>query len=87
MSAQSCGIGTRKHAGVRKRNQGNSAAADQYRDDIHVGDPGDCEARQALRKRTKDRHAVTGPKIKHANNGGRSNYRNQNAWQPLVGKR
>ena len=84
MSAQSCGIGTRKHAGVRKRNQGNGATADQHREDIAVADPGDCETRQTLRKRTKDRHAVTGPKIKRADDGGRRNYRNQNAWQPLV---
>ncbi len=84
MGAQSSGIGTRKHAGVRKRNQRNSAAADQYRDDIAVGDPGDGETRQALRKRTEDRHAVAGPKTKHADEGGRRNYRNQNAWQPLV---
>lgn len=46
--------------------------------------PGDCEPRQSLWKGTNDRHAVAGAEIKRADDGGRRNYRDQNARQPLA---
>ena len=83
LGAQSCRIGPRQHAGVGERDQGDGAAADQHRDDIVVRDPGDCETRQALRKRTQNRYAVTrrDPALRR---GRRADDGNQNARQPLV---
>ena len=83
-SAGSCRIGTREHAGIGERHQGDGEAANQHWDDIGVGDPRDREPRQALWEGAEDRHVVMRREVQHSNDGRRSDDGNQNARQALA---
>ena len=78
MSAGPGSIGTREHAGVGERHQGDGAAADQHRGDISVADPRDNESGQTLWKRTQDRDVITRRELQQSNDCGRTDHRNQN---------
>ncbi|MHC2425729.1 hypothetical protein ACVIST_002474 [Bradyrhizobium elkanii] len=82
--AQSSRIGARKHAGVGERHQRDGAAADQHLHDVAIADPGNGKSRQALGKRTQDRHAEARPEVENAGDDRRRDDGNQNARQPLV---
>jgi len=74
-------VDAREHAGVGERDQCDGASADQRRDDVGAGDPGDGEAGQALRERTEDRHTGACREVEYTDGDCRAHHGDQDARQ------
>ena len=74
---QTRGIGSREHARVRERHEGNRDAAHEYGSQALEGNERQARRRQSLRQRTEHGNAGAGCKIERRHHHGGSHHANQ----------
>ncbi|MCY1419284.1 hypothetical protein D9M71_348700 [compost metagenome] len=76
------GIGTRQHAGIGERHDGDGATAEHHGGDVDAAEPGQGEGGQTLGQVAQHLDAMAA-EVEEADGQGRQDHHDENARQPL----